>query len=126
MGLDSEISTSEDEEMTAEEQLEINTVLATLGASPLAMQAIPISMVSEENNFSNEIHKEHIRILSDGEDGGLSESAPAQNEANPIAAESRNPNDNNPPKEVHLAKFDPMSAMVVYSKEVNPINHFLV
>lgn len=112
--------------MTAKEQMEINTVLATLGVSPLAMQAIPVSMVSDENIFSNETQKEPITILSDGEEGDVSQSAPAENKANPLAAEQTTPTDDNPTPEVHLAEFDHMSAMVVYSGEVNFINHSLV
>lgn len=112
--------------MTAEEQMETNQHLAALGISPLAMQAIPLSMVYEEDIRRDETQKETIQIPSDSEEGSARQGAPAENKANPLAAEQTIPPDDNLTPEVHLAEFDPMSAMVVYSGKVNFINHLLV
>lgn len=56
--------------MTAQEQMELNQNLTALGVPPLAISAIPISVVYADN-IPDDSMKEPIQILSDSEEGVL-------------------------------------------------------
>lgn len=65
--------------MTAREQMELNTNLASLGIPPLKMPAIAIAVVYNEDVPGEATQGEPIQNLSNSEEGNAKEDTPAQN-----------------------------------------------
>lgn len=126
--VDEEATTSDDADMTAEEQLEINAVLTSLGSSPLALHAIPISMVPADAIPSNEVPRETIITLSDEEDGGKnpSKEISAEDQIDSNAANPEEPTDVISQEGLCLGTPSIASAVDTQPKEVTFINHHLV
>jgi hypothetical protein len=99
-----DISSSEDESMTAEEQMEINSGLASLGIPPLIMQAIPISIVHEKKTLRETTPGEPIHIPSDSGEGNANPSTSAEANTNPEEIEHVPSPRRSPIAEVHLYK----------------------
>ena len=63
---DPETSTSDDE-MSAQEQAEMNATLAALGSPPLRMSPIPLAVVYNENAAEQAAQEKPIEVPSDSE-----------------------------------------------------------
>ena len=63
-------TSSDDEQMTAQEEQQINETLASLGVPNLVIDATPISMTFEPPPAPENAHDETILIPSDTEEGG--------------------------------------------------------
>ena len=83
---DPETSTSEDE-MSAQEQAEMNATLAALGGPPLRMSPIPIAVVYNESASEPTTQDKPIEVLSDSEGEMARENGPAQTAAEDTLAE---------------------------------------
>lgn len=77
-GKNLEASFSEDEDMTAREQLELNVDLASLGIPPMKMPSIAIDVVYNEDIPGEARRDAPIHIPSDSEEGNAREDALTQ------------------------------------------------
>jgi hypothetical protein len=119
---ESENSSSEGDEMTAEEQLQMNEELASLGIPPLAMDSIPIAIVHGENIPRDETPQTPIQVLSDSEERNADQGAPDEAKNQPANDEQTLPADDI--TERPLGEIDPAPAIATCSDMVNLINPF--
>lgn len=103
-------TSSEDEELTAQEEQQINETLASLGVPNLAIDVTPISMSFEPPPAPENAPSEPILIPSDTEEGHAeTPTAPGQSSL-PATVPGTDDAIESP-----LAEVDPDSALVIYS-----------
>lgn len=105
---------SDDEEMMAQEEQQLNEILADLGVPPLVVDATPISMAFESHPAPGNAPSETILIPSDTEEGNTELPTAPEHTILPETVTSdsaaRSPTE----------EIDPHSALVVYSRLVIP------